>query len=111
MANSQKNSVYISMHENGTRSDRAAAAGHLLADCNLCPRRCVANRLEEKTGACGIGSWARGASIGPHFGEEQPLVRGCGSGAIFFAECNLGCVFCQNDEIAYLEDPAFPKGP
>ena len=105
MANSQKNSVYISMYENGTLSDRAAAAGHLLAGCNLCPRRCGANRLEGETGACGIGSRARVASFGPHFGEEQPLVGGCGSGAIFFAGCNLGCVFCQNDKIAHLEDP------
>jgi putative pyruvate formate lyase activating enzyme len=42
------------------------------------------------------------SSYGPHFGEEAPLVGGHGSGTIFFAYCNLKCVFCQNYTISQL---------
>lgn len=41
------------------------------------------------------------SSIGPHFGEESVLVGAGGSGTIFFAGCNLGCVFCQNYDISH----------
>jgi putative pyruvate formate lyase activating enzyme len=41
------------------------------------------------------------ASAGPHFGEEAPLVGTGGSGTIFFASCNLACVFCQNHDISH----------
>jgi len=40
--------------------------------------------------------------VGPHFGEEPPLVGIGGSGTIFFAHCNLRCIFCQNYDIAHL---------
>jgi putative pyruvate formate lyase activating enzyme len=41
------------------------------------------------------------ASASPHFGEESPLVGAKGSGTIFFASCNLKCIFCQNYEISH----------
>ena len=41
------------------------------------------------------------SSVGPHFGEESVLVGRGGSGTIFFAGCNLGCVFCQNFDISH----------
>jgi putative pyruvate formate lyase activating enzyme len=41
------------------------------------------------------------SSVGPHFGEESVLVGGGGSGTIFFAGCNLGCIFCQNYDISH----------
>jgi len=41
------------------------------------------------------------SSVGPHFGEERELVGWGGSGTIFFAGCNLGCVFCQNFDISH----------
>jgi putative pyruvate formate lyase activating enzyme len=41
------------------------------------------------------------SSQGPHFGEESVLVGAGGSGTIFFAGCNLGCVFCQNYDISH----------
>jgi len=44
----------------------------------------------------------RVSSVGPHFGEEPVLVGSGGSGTIFFAGCNLGCVFCQNFDISHL---------
>jgi len=52
-------------------------------------------------GFCGIGDMPLVSSVGPHFGEESVLIGGGGSGAIFFAGCNLGCVFCQNFDISH----------
>lgn len=40
------------------------------------------------------------ASYEPHFGEETSLSGVAGSGTIFFSNCNLRCVFCQNHEIS-----------
>jgi len=72
-----------------------------LASCEICPRRCRVNRLEGEIGFCGVGAEALFASSGPHFGEEDVLVGRGGSGTIFFAGCNLGCIFCQNYEISH----------
>ncbi len=74
----------------------------MLSPCRLCPRNCKAMRLEGQTGFCGIGREAVVSSYGPHFGEERPLVGRHGSGTIFFAGCNLGCLFCQNYDISHL---------
>ena len=80
--------------------ERSARSKRILEDCTLCPRDCRVNRLEGELGYCGIGARARISSSGPHFGEEPPLVGRCGSGTIFFARCNMGCLFCQNYEIS-----------
>jgi putative pyruvate formate lyase activating enzyme len=60
--------------------------------------------MADETGFCRIGSRARIASYGPHFGEEAPLVGSRGSGTIFLGGCNLGCCFCQNYEISQGHD-------
>jgi putative pyruvate formate lyase activating enzyme len=65
------------------------------------PRRCGIHRRNNQMGFCGIGDVPRVSSVGPHFGEENVLVRSGGSGTIFFAGCNLGCVFCQNFDISH----------
>ena len=79
--------------------------------CRLCPRRCGVNRQAGQIGDCRIGSQAVVASAGPHFGEEPCLVGGGGSGTIFFAGCNLACVFCQNADISQTAEglPRTPK--
>lgn len=69
--------------------------------CTLCPRHCNAHRREGQTGFCGVGTEPVVSSIGPHFGEESVLVGRGGSGTIFFAGCNLGCIFCQNFDISH----------
>jgi putative pyruvate formate lyase activating enzyme len=69
--------------------------------CVLCPRMCRVYRSKGQTGYCGIGPDAVVSSRGSHFGEESVLVGSGGSGTIFFAGCNLGCVFCQNFEISH----------
>ena len=80
--------------------DRAHAAVARLEACEICPRRCGINRLQDEHGFCRCGRWARVASFAPHFGEEAPLVGRNGSGTIFFSGCNLACVFCQNYDIS-----------
>lgn len=74
----------------------------IMESCELCPRRCKVNRLNDEKGFCGTGVKAVVSSPGPHFGEESVLVGNGGSGTIFFAGCNLGCVFCQNYDISQL---------
>jgi hypothetical protein len=79
---------------------RLADLGRLARHCALCPRRCGVDRTGEARGYCGAGTEAVIASAGPHFGEEACLVGRGGSGTIFMAGCNLGCVFCQNHDIS-----------
>lgn len=64
--------------------------------CELCPRRCGANRAAGETGFCRAGVLPRIFRWGPHFGEEPPLVGGGGSGAVFFSRCTMHCCYCQN---------------
>jgi len=74
----------------------------LLSPCRVCPRKCGADRLAGKIGNCGAGLDVEVSSYHQHFGEEPPLVGKHGSGTIFFAHCNLHCVYCQNWEISQL---------
>ncbi len=84
--------------------DRIESARCLLASCSVCPRNCSVDRLSDERGICGSGRQAIVSSFNPHFGEEAPLVGRGGSGTIFFANCNLKCIFCQNYEISHLGD-------
>ncbi|MDP7112035.1 MAG: radical SAM protein, partial [Myxococcota bacterium] len=83
---------------------RADALRARLADCDLCPRRCRVDRLSGEVGECGIGDLAVVASAAPHHGEEVPLSGRQGSGTVFFSGCNLGCSFCQNDDISQSDE-------
>ncbi len=67
--------------------------------CTLCPRRCGADR-EVCPGYCGADETVRVARAAPHYWEEPFLSGSCGSGAVFFAGCQLKCVYCQNREIS-----------
>ena len=73
----------------------------MLNCCAMCPRKCGVNRTAGEVGYCGIGADVRIASAGPHLGEESVLVGRGGSGTIFFAGCNLRCIFCQNYDISH----------
>ena len=81
-------------------AERAARGVALLADCRICPRDCGVNRLEDRWSACKTGRHAVVSSAFAHFGEEDCLRGWNGSGTIFFAHCNLRCVFCQNYDIS-----------
>lgn len=92
---------YLALYESGQLQQRAAAAYERLARCDICPRDCQVNRLHDVRGRCRSGRLARVASVGPHFGEEAPLVGRRGSGTLFLAGCNLECRFCQNADISH----------
>ena len=92
---------YIQLYETGELRNRVAAGREMLRECKLCARECDVNRLEGEIGFCRSGHSAMVSSVGPHFGEEPPLVGRHGSGTIFFTNCNLGCVFCQNYDISH----------
>lgn len=70
--------------------------------CNLCPRQCGAERTEtEGNGICRMPELPVVARAALHHWEEPPISGTKGSGTIFFSGCNLGCVFCQNEEISH----------
>jgi putative pyruvate formate lyase activating enzyme len=75
---------------------RAAEAVAALARCEVCPRNCRVDRLQNLARVCSTGRYARVSSWFAHFGEEDCLRGTKGSGTIFFSFCNLRCVFCQN---------------
>ncbi len=71
-----------------------------LTDCECCPRNCRVNRLDGPVGFCKVAAGIQVSHIGLHFGEEPPISGTRGSGTVFFAGCNLRCVFCQNYQIS-----------
>lgn len=71
-----------------------------LRECNICPRRCGADRTAGGTGACRAGLLPKVALASLHHWEEPCISGERGSGTIFFSHCNLRCVFCQNYDIS-----------
>lgn len=69
-------------------------------DCTLCPRECHANRRAGQLGFCGASDKVRVARAALHFWEEPPISGDNGSGTVFFAHCQLQCVYCQNARIS-----------
>lgn len=92
--------AYLALYQSSELGARAQEAVAGLAQCCVCPRNCEIDRLADQTGVCKTGRYARVSSYFPHFGEEDCLRGWRGSGTIFFAWCNLRCVFCQNFEIS-----------
>jgi putative pyruvate formate lyase activating enzyme len=87
---------YITLFLSGKLGDRAEQLVRRLGTCDLCPQNCRVNRLKNELGLCKTGRWPLVSSYNLHFGEEPPISGHRGSGTIFFANCNLACVFCQN---------------
>ena len=93
--------AYAKLEAQGKLAERIEQAYAVLERCELCPRRCGVNRLKGERGFCRAPEKVMVYSHQPHFGEELPLVGHGGSGTIFFSNCNLRCVFCQNWPIAH----------
>ncbi|MDR1522780.1 MAG: radical SAM protein [Endomicrobium sp.] len=74
----------------------------MMDNCNICPRKCGVNRNKGQQGLCKTGNKIFVASINVHTGEEPPISASNGSGTIFFSNCTLNCVFCQNYPISQL---------
>jgi len=91
---------YLELEEKGILSQRIKKLYSIYESCHLCPRGCHVNRTKGETGKCNATSKVKVSSAFPHFGEEAPLVGKKGSGTIFFSNCGLRCVFCQNYKIS-----------
>jgi len=91
---------YFGLLRSGELRRRVEALEALLERCTVCPRDCLNNRLNDEIAACYSGRLPIVSSYTAHFGEEPPLVGTFGAGNIFFGNCNLRCVYCQNYQIS-----------
>lgn len=91
---------YLQLLESGALDERVQQLESFLERCKVCPRDCLNNRLTNELAACYSGRLPIVSSYTAHFGEEPPLVGTHGSGNIFFGNCNLRCVYCQNYQIS-----------
>jgi putative pyruvate formate lyase activating enzyme len=93
---------YLDLAASGELAVRAEVLQESVRACSLCPRSCGVDRVAGQKGYCRGGLRASVSSSNPHHGEEPPI-SGCrGSGAVFFANCTLRCLFCQNYPISQL---------
>ena len=91
---------YIILSSSGELSKRDERLTARLASCDICPRKCGVNRLKGELGFCQSRALPIVASYCVHRGEEPAISGSRGSGTIFFGNCNLRCVFCQNHQIS-----------
>src|SRR5437868_8100413 len=96
----QSEPSYLRMLQSGELRDRVKALEALLERCTVCPRDCLNNRLKDEIAACYSGRLPIVSSYTAHFGEEPPLTGTHGAGNVFFGNCNLRCVYCQNYQIS-----------
>ena len=74
----------------------------MLENCMLCPHRCGINRIEGHQGRCKCDDKIKIALASLHMFEEPCISGENGSGTVFFSNCNLNCIYCQNYEISNL---------
>ena len=88
--------AYKELFNSGGLLKRLPVAVKILQSCTSCPRNCNIDRTNGEFGICQSGDLPVVSSYTPHFGEEPVLSGTNGAGNIFFGNCNLRCVFCQN---------------
>lgn len=86
--------------KSGALAERVKTTRYLLRNCRNCPRDCGTDRTKNFGGYCRSGLLPIVSSYSPHFGEEPYISGTNGAGNIFFGNCNLRCIFCQNFEIS-----------
>lgn len=91
---------YIKLNASGLLLERAQKAEEILKACTSCPKNCLTDRTMNELGKCLSGYLPIVSSYTAHFGEEPILSGTNGAGNIFFGNCNLRCIFCQNFEIS-----------
>ena len=91
---------YLTLLAENKLEERVLALEKLLASCTVCPKDCGNNRLNDEIAACYSGRLPIVSSYTAHFGEEPCLSGTNGAGNIFFGNCNLRCVYCQNYQIS-----------
>ncbi len=91
---------YLKLLKTGELESRVEKLEKLLEHCVICPKDCGNNRLTDEIAACYSGKLPIVSSYTAHFGEEPCLSGTKGTGNIFFGNCNLRCVYCQNFQIS-----------
>ena len=74
----------------------------MLNNCTICPHKCGINRIEGNKGRCKCDNKLKIALASLHMFEEPCISGENGSGTVFFSNCNLNCIYCQNYEISNL---------
>jgi putative pyruvate formate lyase activating enzyme len=91
---------YLALYESGELAERVWSLEKLLLGCTVCPLDCGNDRTRGELARCYSGALPVVSSYTPHFGEEPALSGTKGAGNIFFGNCNLRCVYCQNYQIS-----------
>jgi putative pyruvate formate lyase activating enzyme len=91
---------YLTLLAENKLEERVEALEAMLRSCNVCPKDCGNDRLRDEIAACYSGRLPIVSSYTAHFGEEPVLSGTHGAGNIFFGNCNLRCVYCQNYQIS-----------
>jgi putative pyruvate formate lyase activating enzyme len=91
---------YLKLLKTQELAKRVEQLEKLLESCTVCPKDCGNNRLNDEIAACYSGKLPIVSSYTAHFGEEPCLSGTHGAGNIFFGNCNLRCVYCQNFQIS-----------
>ncbi len=94
------NPGYLKLLAENKFEERIEALEALLRSCTVCPKDCGNDRLNDEIAACYSGRLPIVSSYTAHFGEEPVLSGTGGAGNIFFGNCNLRCVYCQNYQIS-----------
>jgi putative pyruvate formate lyase activating enzyme len=91
---------YRALLASGELERRVERLYELLSACTVCPRDCGNDRLAGVLASCASGADPVVSSYTAHFGEEPCLSGTRGAGNVFFGNCNLRCVYCQNWQIS-----------
>jgi putative pyruvate formate lyase activating enzyme len=91
---------YLKLLEENKLEERVLLLEEMLRSCNVCPKDCGNDRTRDEIAACYSGRLPIVSSYTAHFGEEPVLSGTRGAGNIFFGNCNLRCVYCQNYQIS-----------
>ena len=94
--------AYLKSYQNGYLDKAINELYNKLKSCSICPRKCGINRINNETGFCKTGALPKVYSFMSHQGEEPPISGTRGSGTIFFSNCNMRCIYCQNYEFSQL---------
>lgn len=98
--NDGSDAKFLKLWKTGQLKKRVEKLEKLLESCTICPKDCGNNRLKDEIAACYSGRLPIVSSYTAHFGEEPVLSGTNGAGNIFFGNCNLRCVYCQNYQIS-----------
>ncbi|MEE8619198.1 MAG: radical SAM protein [Dehalococcoidales bacterium] len=91
---------YVALYRSGELEHRAGSLEARLSSCDICPRECGVNRLENEPGFCRSAHLPVVAAVCAHHGEEPVISGSRGSGTVFFDNCNMRCAYCQNHQIS-----------